>query len=466
MALSAYSSPMKEHMNEIKRMASKLLLFFICTLLSTVVASAQFGNRQYIDSTISRVNHIISQDINNDGFTDIIVAKQEWQKDNISYYLNTADNQFGPRQTLSSLSQTPNAVAAGDLNNDGWIDVVTITLDRDSSVLWYPNSAGSFPTEILLDIDVISPEDVAIADVDNDTDLDIVVLGHTNIRTYKNDGLGNFVKEITPNTSFEYYDFFIADIDGDQFQDIVIGSGDVLVYKNINGSFSLDTMRTNTITNNGFVFLVALSDLDNDGDADLLIDGNTNREIRWYANDGNGFFMFSQTIEHTIQCKSLAPADIDNDGDEDVMASLYQEGEIVWYENTGNGEFGSKQIIGSSLAAQTTEVHPLDINNDGKIDIAWAHPLSFNLNGDNAYLVETERTEMSIYPNPATETLSIDVKQKGKVKIYNALGQVVQEAVDVNTGQNVLCLNLPPQTYFIQFTSDDGRLGQATFIVR
>jgi len=449
--------------NLIKR---SLFVTIIYTIMFCGISFAQFGNQQIIDSTIYGIKEIISTDLNNDNFDDLIIAQDKFQNDNISFYPNLNGQQFGPKQNIAKLSSTPNSVASGDLNNDGWIDIVTITLDQDSSVLWYPNNSGSFPTEILLDTNIISPENLEIVDIDNDMDLDIVVLGHVNILTYINDGTGNFTKTITPNLANEYYEFFICDIDGDNFKDIIIGSADVLIYKNSNNNFTYDTLRSESIINNGFIFLVYLNDLDNDGDNDLIIDGNFNDEIRYYLNDGNGFFSFSQTIEITDQCKSVIAKDFDNDGDNDILASLYQEGEIVWYENMGSGAFASKHIIDYGRPVHTTEVHSFDINNDNTMDIVWAHPLSFNLNLFPVNIEEFRLSEILIYPNPSAGKITLESNLKGKVTIYNVLGRKLSSSLSIEKGKNLLDLKLPAQTYILELQSENGSTQFSKFIIK
>jgi len=165
-------------------------------------------------------------------------------------------------------------VAAGDLNQDGWNDIAGISL-LNNSLYWFPNADGNFPNEIPLDTGLVHPEDIEIVNIDTDGKPDIVVLDHTNIIVYYNLGNGNFNKITTPNDDFEYYAFSIADIDGDGFKDIIIGSGQVLVYMNDNGLFTThDIARSNSIANNGFCFMIHTADLDGNNSMDLIIDGN------------------------------------------------------------------------------------------------------------------------------------------------------------------------------------------------
>jgi len=350
----------------------------------------------------------------------------------------------------------PEGIAAGDLDGNGWADIVT-TSYNPNKLIWFPNTSGSFSTEVLLDTNMVFPEDVEIVDMDNDGNLDIVVLGHVNIIIHYNNGNSTFTKTTVPNNQFEYYAFSIADLDGDGFKDIVIGSSEVLVYMNDNGSFtSHDIARSNSIVNPGLCFMAHTADLDGNGSMDLVIDGNANSEINWHANDGNGFFSFMQTIETTAQCESVSTADFNNGGNLDLFAALKQEGEVVWYANNGQGLFGNKQWISDGDAPSTVVTATADLNNDGNTDVIWTHPFSFNLNNHPMGLENHSNPEISIKisPNPYKGKLFIHAQEQSKLNVFDLQGRLLHQNIPIEAGTCVFSQNLPPQqVYFFEFTT-------------
>ncbi len=429
------------------------------TLFLSISAWAQFEQQQIIDEDVVGITKIITADLNNNGFQDIITSQKYHDNHKISYFLNTGQESFEPQIILTTNVFIPEGVAAGDLNGNGWIDIVGISRDSNS-VYWFPNNSGSFPVEISLDTELSHPEDVEIFDVDNDGHPDIVVLDHSKIVVYYNDGTGSFTKVIVPNTQFEYYAFTIADIDGDGFKDIIIGSGDILVYMNDNGQFTThDPARTASIVNPGLSFMVHTADLDGNSSMDLIIDGNAGSEIRWYANDGNGFFTLMQTIENTDLCHSVSTADFNNNGNPDVFAALFQEGEVVWYENTGQGVFGSTQLVSTGNAPRTVATATADLNNDGTMDVIWAHPFSFHLN-TTTLSVDTPTTKptITVYPNPVRDRLSIDSPASATLTVFDALGKTWISNYTIQKGANTLLLPQIPQVYFLRFATEDGVL--------
>jgi len=117
---------------------------------------------------------------------------------------------------------------------------------------------------------------------------------------------------------------------------------------------------------------VALQDIDNDGDIDLIITGETNggfiSEI--YTNNGIGKFYFKTSITPGVQESSLAFVDIDNDNDWDLIitgdtgSSSYSK----IFKNK-NGEFEPFADLTPWLSKSSVAAG--DIDNDGDFDLIY-----------------------------------------------------------------------------------------------
>ena len=76
------------------------------------------------------------------------------------------------------------------------------------------------------------------------------------------------------------------------------------------------------------------TDLDGDGDADVLSASMGDNKIAWYENLGAGAFGPQQVIASDLLLpRSVYATDLDGDGDADVLAASNQDDKIVWYEN-------------------------------------------------------------------------------------------------------------------------------------
>lgn len=150
------------------------------------------------------------------------------------------------------------------------------------------------------------------------------------------------------------------------------------------GTFGEKQSITTNADNGGDVFAV---DNDNDGDNDVLSASDNDNKIAWYENlDGAGSFGSQQIIENSFSgdLNSVYASDIDLDGDMDVLASFSSDQLINWYENLdGQGNFGSAQMVASNVGA-VSDLQATDIDLDGDMDIV-AISASFS---NNVYWIE------------------------------------------------------------------------------
>ncbi|SFV71792.1 hypothetical protein MNB_SV-13-205 [hydrothermal vent metagenome] len=123
----------------------------------------------------------------------------------------------------------------------------------------------------------------------------------------------------------------------------------------------------------------SLVDMDKDGDLDIVSSyGDSSNSLNyidgvvWKENDGSQNF-----TEHTVSSinnidfiRNVYPIDIDNDGDIDILSehetNRYTERTIVWSKNDGNQNFTDQNI---SLASKDIgSIQLIDMDKDGDID--------------------------------------------------------------------------------------------------
>ena len=68
---------------------------------------------------------------------------------------------------------------------------------------------------------------------------------------------------------------------------------------------------------------------------------------------------------------SVFATDLDGDGDQDVLSASYFDDKIAWYENLGGGAFGSQQVI-TTAADGAFSVFATDLDGDGDADVLSA----------------------------------------------------------------------------------------------
>ena len=169
---------------------------------------------------------------------------------------------------------------------------------------------------------------------------------------------------------------FASDLDGDGDQDVLSAAwfdDEIAWYENTDGLGSFGPGQTITALVDG-VWSVFAADLDGDGDQDVLSASNLDNTIAWYENmDGLGTFGSQQIITTLADgAFSVFAADLDGDGDLDVLSASGDDDKIAWYENLdGQGDFGPQQVI-TTLADWVQQVFVADLDGDGDQDVLSA----------------------------------------------------------------------------------------------
>ncbi|MBX2958769.1 MAG: T9SS type A sorting domain-containing protein [Flavobacteriales bacterium] len=248
---------------------------------------------------------------------------------------------------------------------------------------------AQFGEQNIISKTISNPTIIETKDIDGDGDLDVIVVadGRDEIICYENLGGWTFSPQriILKNVS-NISSMSIEDFNGDGNLDIVISRSTpinkITWYKNIGGGY-FDSAR-DIFSSNIYASAIYSSDIDNDGDLDLLSATPNNHMISWFENLGNDQFGSQQVItNNALSARDVFSADIDNDGDLDVLSASFNDDKIAWYENTGGGSFGSQQVINypdldgnpfnlsNGNADEAKIVSGSDFDNDSDFDVLY-----------------------------------------------------------------------------------------------
>ncbi|MDP2687967.1 MAG: T9SS type A sorting domain-containing protein [Aequorivita sp.] len=447
----------------------KTKLLFLSTILFSFSISAQidFEAHTIVDSHPDALGPIslISADIDSDGDKDILT--NAYDADKIVWFENLdGQGTFSEPRIITSNIDYPVDITVADIDNDGNLDVIAV-LGLNDRVSWFENidGLGNFSQEKLIR-NLPFSRTVEAKDIDGDGDIDIVSVNDLKVIWLENmDGLGTFGPEkIVANYTYLTYSLNVNDLDADGDMDILMadnGRHTVTWYKNTDGQgifgpeiiISSEAYYTNT---------AITSDIDKDGDLDVVSVSNENYNsyVAWFENtDGLGNFGTPNIIASDNHVNKLFATDIDSDGDDDIIATIPNIGRIIWLENDGVGNFGEQQFIYLN-ALDPLDIIADDFNDDGKMDVAstiygsdkiiWFEnkgPLSIEENTANLF---------SLYPNPTTGLLTINSSSKvSEITVYNNLGQLLftseeKKQIDIST--------LSEGIYFVKIKDQNGQI--------
>ncbi len=252
-----------------------------------------------------------------------------------------------------------NDIAFADVDGDNDLDALVIGRDRfevKTSILYINNGLGTYTLKQGTPFVGVDLGSIAIADIDGDNDQDVLITGIDNSnmfnsKLYTNDGNGNFTGlQSLPVGGGVLGSAAFADIDGDNDQDVLI------TYK-INNAVAHAKLYTNDGMGNfaaaGAPFQgavegdIAFADVDGDNDQDLLITGYKSFATSFsglFINDGKGVFTEKpSTPFEQVRHSAVAFADVDGDNDQDVLMT----------GRNSNGTRTSKLYINNGLGTFT-----------------------------------------------------------------------------------------------------------------
>ena len=313
---------------------------------------------------------IIPIDIDKDGDNDIITAS--FNKNGVIWWENTGNQKF-KKHIVGNNYGGARTVYASDLDQDGYMDILAAGY-KTGKLSWFKNDGKQNFKEHTISDTIPGAHTVSTSDLDGDGDIDVMGSSFTSekIRSgkltwYENDGKQNFKEYILEkNVTTCVYG---TDINSDGNTDIlgVMFQNSQIVWWQNKGNRKF-TKHIISKTFPGPHWARAI-DLDKDGDIDIIGAGLVNH-VSWWENDGKENFIEHKISETFPGASSVYASDMDNDGDIDIISTSEQHHDIRWWENNGKQDFTEHTVSG--LFPGASDVFIADVDNDGDMDVLGA----------------------------------------------------------------------------------------------
>lgn len=323
-----------------------------------------FDRPELLHTHNANVLRVMSTDINEDQIQDIIYSST-----NGLYLMKGIDNNLHFAAPIKLVPDEIKSVEILDIDMDGHLD---ISVMKTTTGIWLKNDGnGNFPTSRNLP----TYTNVALfADLDKDNIPDLVIrYGSYDIQWYKNDGLGNFTLKQTVESNANGENLKVADIDGDGDMDIIFlyenGSNQFKWCSNSNGTglFSPSKIIGTAPLASG-PYSMKMIDMDNDSKVDLVY-SYYKSNIVWKKNLGSSTFSSDKIITQNAKYVSeFNFADLDGDARIDLYSSSLLDGKVAWYRNLSDGIFGTEKILTTEISG-INKISVGDIDGDGDDDI-------------------------------------------------------------------------------------------------
>ncbi len=395
-------------------------------------------------------DHIASTaviDANGDGLDDLVATPNAQGR--VTVYHNNGNNTFAPAVALANNVDGANDLAIGDVDGDAVEDIVYIG-QNDNDIGWLRGiPGGGHEPPVLINPQSVNPFTMVMTDLTGDNLDDLVVFSQDDrIAYYAATGPGVYSEQILVTQDVKSLQSgIVEDMDGDGDRDIVYRTSGspplrLMIHRN-NGTGVSGTVPEVLWESTGILpQRFTAEDWDGDGDIDLLFPWTGGLEL--LVNDGSGTMVQMNSIVAPAS-DDVYPVDLDNDGLMDIVTRSEFYDRISWLRGLGGGTFAGDSVISGSVDLPL-ELAFGDMDGNGLMDI-------ISISGGTSSVHYIRQTAMGTFDEPV---LLMDGLQAPR--------SLICEDLDGDGDQDVLFSNSTANSVLALLNSGTGTFGSPMIV--
>jgi hypothetical protein len=360
--------------------------------LTILLGDGNEGFQTLQASTSALATAVVEGDFNGDGKVDLAVGGGGFPAP-ISILLGNGDGTFQPPLPDGFPSTAP-ALAAGDFNNDNYLDLVGVDSVDSNVAILLGDGKGNLTTRTDITLPALNGDSSVfggvggstVADFDHDGKLDVAVVQYTQdtqgitgfVTVIPGNGDGTFRQALsTQVANIGIGQMIEGDFSGDGKGDVAMSQPTTglisVVLGNGDGTFGAPIANPVNLSGTAVQAMIG-DDFNKDGKSDLaaVVNPSTGNPLLYvFTSNGDGTFQPHLVDTLPVQSPSLAAEDFNHDGNLDLVA-LDDSGavnpSVFIYLGKADGTFAGP-VTYSTGSLFTNTVQAADFNGDGKIDL-------------------------------------------------------------------------------------------------